>query len=76
MLPHKLASGLIVVLLGHLTDASPQLHKRALATSEPFYPSPWMNPEAQGWQDAYAKARDFVSQLTLMEKVNLTTGVG
>jgi len=28
------------------------------------------------WADAYAKARDFVSQMTLLEKVNLTTGVG
>jgi len=35
-----------------------------------------MDPEADGWQEAYAKAKDFVSQLTLLEKVNLTTGVG
>lgn len=35
-----------------------------------------MDPNAVGWADAYAKARDFVSQLTLLEKVNLTTGVG
>jgi beta-glucosidase len=35
-----------------------------------------MNPDAEGWKEAYAKAREFVSQLTLMEKVNLTTGVG
>ncbi|KAK0389029.1 hypothetical protein NLU13_2605 [Sarocladium strictum] len=47
-----------------------------LAYSPPVYPSPWMDPEANGWQEAYAKARDFVSQLTLPEKVNLTTGVG
>ena len=46
------------------------------AFSEPSYPSPWMDPEADGWQDAYVKAKDFVSQLTLLEKVNLTTGVG
>lgn len=45
-------------------------------TSEPFYPSPWMNPNTGGWEDAYAKAKDFVSQLTLLEKVNITTGVG
>jgi beta-glucosidase-like glycosyl hydrolase len=44
--------------------------------SPPFYPSPWSNPDAQGWQEAYAQARDFVSQLTLLEKVNLTTGNG
>lgn len=47
-----------------------------LAFSPPFYPSPWMDPNAHGWAEAYAKAKDFVSQLTLMEKVNLTTGVG
>lgn len=43
--------------------------------SPPFYPSPWMNGQGE-WADAYEKARDFVSQLTLLEKVNLTTGVG
>ena len=29
-----------------------------------------------GWQDAYAKAQEFVGGLTLLEKINLTTGVG
>ena len=53
-----------------------KLNRRDLAYSEPFYPSPWANPNADGWQDAYAKAKAFVSQLTLLEKVNLTTGVG
>lgn len=47
-----------------------------LAFSPPHYPSPWMDPAAPGWEDAYARAKDFVSQLTLTEKVNLTTGVG
>ena len=54
-----------------------QLRARAPeAFSPPNYPSPWMDPNADGWTDAYAKAKAFVSQLTLMEKVNLTTGVG
>lgn len=53
-----------------------QLEKRFLETSDPFYPSPWMDPDADGWREAYAQAREFVSQLTLPEKVNLTTGVG
>ncbi|KAI7496165.1 Beta-glucosidase [Hortaea werneckii] len=45
------------------------------ATSPPKYPSPW--GEGLGdWDRAYVQARDFVSQLTLLEKVNLTTGVG
>jgi beta-glucosidase len=52
------------------------LEKRTLATSEPFYPSPWMNPDADGWTEAYARAKEFVSRMTLLEKVNLTTGVG
>ncbi|KAJ3469417.1 hypothetical protein MRS44_003482 [Fusarium solani] len=47
-----------------------------LAHSPPHYPSPWMDPAAPGWEEAYIKAKDFVSQLTLLEKVNLTTGVG
>lgn len=53
-----------------------KLQRRSLASSEPFYPSPWMDPNADGWQDAYVKAKAFVSQMTLAEKVNLTTGVG
>ncbi|KAI4165259.1 MAG: hypothetical protein LQ342_001127 [Letrouitia transgressa] len=45
------------------------------ALSPPYYPSPW--GEGTGdWTGAYARARTFVSQLTLLEKVNLTTGVG
>ena len=47
-----------------------------LAKSPPHYPSPWMNPDAAGWEDAYAKAKAFVTEMTLVEKVNLTTGTG
>lgn len=43
--------------------------------SPPKYPAPWMRG-GNGWDDAYTKAQAFVSQLTLLEKVNLTTGVG
>jgi beta-glucosidase len=43
--------------------------------SEPSYPSPW-GSGAGDWGAAYVKARAFVTQLTLLEKVNLTTGVG
>ncbi|KAG9237605.1 putative beta-glucosidase A [Amylocarpus encephaloides] len=59
----------IVVLAA---SASAQLDN---AYSPPSYPSPWMRGGNQ-WQDAYAKAQTFVSQLTLLEKINLTTGVG
>ena len=44
-------------------------------TSPPSYPSPWMRG-GDGWDAAYKKAQAFVSGLTLLEKVNLTTGVG
>ncbi|KAL2167225.1 hypothetical protein VTG60DRAFT_1576 [Thermothelomyces hinnuleus] len=53
----------------------------ANAADTPFlgYASPWAagadNPDPS-WAAAYAKAIDFVSNLTLTEKVNLTTGTG
>lgn len=53
------------------TDAGAQTNQ----TSPPKYPSPWMDGSG-GWDAAYAKAQAFVKQLTLLEKVNLTTGVG
>lgn len=46
-----------------------------LASSPPKYPSPWGRGSGD-WAAAYEQARAFVSQLTLAEKVNLTTGVG
>ena len=74
----KLAARWLLVLAARASfaDDHHQLGKRALETSDPFYPSPWMNPDADGWKEAYAEASRFVSQLTLLEKVNLTTGVG
>ncbi|KAI1385345.1 glycoside hydrolase family 3 protein [Hypoxylon trugodes] len=45
------------------------------ATFELSYPSPW-GTGGPGWDEAYAKAREFVAGLTLLEKVNLTTGTG
>ena len=57
-------------------------------TSPPKYPAPWINADfnwqdpspvptnGRTWADAYDKAVQFVSDLTLLEKVNLTTGVG
>jgi beta-glucosidase len=65
----------------HLLTKTLQFSKRSnwnsssLQTSPPFYPSPWMDGSGD-WADAYAKAKAFVSQLTLLEKVNLTTGIG
>ena len=55
---------------------SPNPNAQASAAfSPPYYPSPW-GTGAGEWAAAYDKARAFVKQLTLLEKVNLTTGVG
>ena len=42
-------------------------------TSPPKYPSPWGSGSGE-WAEAYKKAITVVEQLTLEEKVNLTTG--
>ena len=52
----------------------------------PGFPSPWANsnpsdassttPEDASWSEAHRKAAAFVSQLTLPEKINITTGTG
>ena len=75
---HLPSAAILLLALAVQTSSAnhPKLSKRSLATSEPVYPSPWMDPDADGWQEAYAKARKFVSKMTLAEKVNLTTGTG
>lgn len=43
--------------------------------AEPYYPTPhggWLD----SWRDAYTKAEALVSQMTLAEKTNITSGVG
>lgn len=64
-------------------------HPTAHAADTPFlgYPSPWAYPATppnpggdpipdKSWAEAYAQAVAFVAELTLTEKVNLTTGTG
>lgn len=43
--------------------------------SPPYYPSPW-GTGSGNWSIAYSRARAFAQQLTLAEKINLTTGIG
>ncbi|KAK5175165.1 uncharacterized protein LTR77_000302 [Saxophila tyrrhenica] len=43
--------------------------------SEPWYPSP-RGGTVDAWKDAYEKAANLVGQMTLVEKVNITTGIG
>lgn len=61
-----LASGLVSLGLAADSDSY---------SSSPYYPSPkggWVST----WADAYEKAQALVSQMTLAEKVNLTSGTG
>ncbi|KAI5780794.1 beta-glucosidase-related glycosidase [Geopyxis carbonaria] len=47
----------------------------AASTSPPYYPTPkggWV----ADWSASYEKARALVAQMTLAEKVNITTGIG
>jgi beta-glucosidase len=76
VLPTLCAAAATVAVVDQKTDTQEVVTRDTLAYSPPHYPSPWMDPNAVGWEEAYAKAKSFVSQLTLMEKVNLTTGVG
>lgn len=46
-----------------------------MSYSLPFYPSPWANGQGE-WANAYQRAVEIVSNMTLDEKVNLTTGTG
>jgi beta-glucosidase len=46
-----------------------------LASSPPYYPSPWATGQGE-WAEAYNRAVQIVSQMTLDEKVNLTSGTG
>lgn len=43
--------------------------------SEPWYPTP-KGGSTRTWADSYAKAAEMVGRMSLLEKVNVTTGVG
>ena len=43
--------------------------------SPPWYPSP-LGGMQKTWQESYEKARAMVTEMTLPEKVNVTTGIG
>ncbi|ANB15451.1 hypothetical protein AWJ20_3079 [Sugiyamaella lignohabitans] len=47
------------------------------AISPPYYPTPFAQRAiSDDWVSAFKKAEQFVSQLTITEKVNLTSGIG
>jgi beta-glucosidase len=52
-------------------------HQKRASTyfSPPYYPTPKGGWVAE-WRASYARAQALVAQMTLVEKVNLTTGTG
>jgi hypothetical protein len=43
--------------------------------SPPWYPTP-LGGTVKSWEDSYVKAREMVSKMDLLERVNITTGTG
>lgn len=43
--------------------------------SPPWYPAP-LGGTVKSWEDSYVKSRKLVSKMSLLEKVNVTTGIG
>jgi beta-glucosidase len=76
---HNSVDGGDVVLAREDTSAAATFQRRddvpAGYYAPPYYPTPkggWVS----SWADAYAKAQKVVVNMTLAEKVNLTTGTG
>ncbi|KAK3321596.1 glycosyl hydrolase family 3 N terminal domain-containing protein [Apodospora peruviana] len=66
------SSFLVTVSVAALTVTAAET---PLSPAAAFFPSPWADGGGE-WAEAYAKARAFVANLTVTEKVNLTTGTG
>ncbi|KAI9854533.1 MAG: hypothetical protein M1824_000298 [Vezdaea acicularis] len=66
--------GVLVILLG---GGGTFLYKTAPkdGLSPPFYPSP-RGGTIPSWEESYRKAEEMVKKMSLVEKVNVTTGVG
>ncbi|KAI0205981.1 glycosyl hydrolase family 3 N terminal domain-containing protein [Astrocystis sublimbata] len=66
----------LITVISILAGSNGALVADPVPTAAEFYPSPWSAGGPDGWDDAYKRAHEFVSKLTLLEKVNLTTGTG
>jgi len=81
MVSHTSASWLLLLLLNPFAspalarNVSPRDAVPAGYHAAPYYPAPhggWID----SWKEAYEKAHALVSQMTLAEKTNITSGVG
>lgn len=71
----SVASASVCLDVCYSVNRANSILQKDLAYSPPYYPSPWTTG-AGDWEDAYKRAVEFVSGLSLAEKVNLTTGAG
>lgn len=69
--------GVLIILWSILAGGGFFIYKKAPndGQSPPWYPSP-RGGTVGTWKDSYAKAAKLVEQMTLPEKVNVTTGTG
>jgi len=69
---------LSVLLLASVSGGGYWVYKKSATYdgySEPWYPTP-KGGSVNSWADSYAKAQAMVGKMSLLEKVNITTGSG
>ncbi|KAK5115052.1 hypothetical protein LTR62_001749 [Meristemomyces frigidus] len=65
----------LLLLLGGASIVVKQKSEPPYGESEPWYPAP-TGGTVQRWEKSYERAAELVRQMTLPEKVNVTTGTG
>ena len=67
----------LIILWSILASGGVLLYKKAPSDgqSPPWYPTP-VGGTLEQWKESYEKASKLVNQMTLIEKVNITTGTG
>lgn len=72
-----LISIVVAVILGAAIGGGAWVYKSAPkdGLSPPWYPTP-LGGKVKSWEESYEKARRMVGDMSLVEKVNITTGTG
>nr|P22506.1 RecName: Full=Beta-glucosidase 1; AltName: Full=Beta-D-glucoside glucohydrolase; AltName: Full=Cellobiase; AltName: Full=Gentiobiase; Flags: Precursor [Saccharomycopsis fibuligera]AAA34314.1 beta-glucosidase 1 precursor [Saccharomycopsis fibuligera] len=66
----------VAVPIQNYTQSPSQRDESSQWVSPHYYPTPQGGRLQDVWQEAYARAKAIVGQMTIVEKVNLTTGTG
>ncbi|KAG5296999.1 glycosyl hydrolase [Histoplasma ohiense] len=75
VLPVLRAKRIIGPKVQQLEEPGNQGIKTRDGLSRPWYPSP-QGGTVESWAESYRKAQELVNKMTLLEKVNITTGIG